>query len=557
MGLVSEQECFSRSSGNRGTISVKGAGSWAVSRLFWPSCFSRWISVWPPGYEDEWLDRLFGEAQLQILGCWVHGGRYWEVLVNLPELFRSIRRGIGRSMFLRRLSLLLTQTEDALSTEDLPEEMRLTVCAPLVCNEALVLETIFQKVYAPMIMGDRPERKLANATFQGIVHVEELLDWSSFNLDFAIGGVDGCGTSSLHRNLDQHPELTFSTISEDFFFSADLAHRLLPLRSQVESYNQQLKEVKEEKWRSSGFKPTLIGICNPTFFSNALARRKLAAMPSLKMVVILCDPLGRIEKNFMEYYYCFDSLADAKQRGLASRVRDASQPCFESARALLSERFGKLKWFWQQREMAVHMPALMNLFSGRIIILHQEQLRSHPHVVFPSLVNFLEARYSFRSSTVFSRYNSVGGHRTDLCRNASLVSALKLHLEHEYQMQERMMKEATELVPESLQSRQTRCDRMEENSDYCPARTACQELKIGCSGKCLHVVAGCAFQPALVQNYLFGKPVWQYKPVRIATAPNIMNILKLSEHLENLLYTYESGSKLYRGQPAQIIFKRV
>ena len=423
------------------------------------------------GYEDGWLDLLYGDAQNQILGCWVHGGRYWEVLVDLPELFRNMRRGIGRSRFLRGISSWLLGTENSLNTiEDLPKVMRLSVCAPQVCNEDLLVENIFQKAYAPKFMGPRPERNLANVSFKGFVNVEELFDWSSFEIDFAITGVNGCGSTSLNHNLNRHPEVVFSTMRVDAVFTASLAHRLLPLRSQVESFNQKLEVIKEEKWRSSGVKPRLIGICNPSLFANGLARRKLAGMPNLKILLILCDPVGRLEKNFMSYLYCFDSVKDAKERGLAGD-RGGNELCFESASALLTERLGKLKGFWDAQGIAAHMPRLENLFSGRMRIVHQEELRNDPKVAFESLMDFLEAKTSFPPDTSFPRYNAVGGHRTDLCHNASLLSALKLLLEPEYQMQELLLQNVS--IPR-LRSRETRCERMEENRDHCPLTAACQ-----------------------------------------------------------------------------------
>lgn len=468
--VKSEASWKSMSGANTLYIPVDHRPNW-----YWQEVSKRRGGLEPvSGYEDLWLDRLFAEAQIQILGCSVHGGRYWEVVLDLPRLFQIIRRA-ARPIFLRLLSRLLVRTDDELnSMDDLPDVMRLSVCAPQVCDQDLMVDIIVPQFYAPMLMGAKPERKLLNRSFQDVVRVEELLDWSSINIDFAIGGTDGCGTSSLHRNLEQHPELAFSTVGEDFFFTAELAHRLLPLKSQVESYNTQLEEIKDTKLKSVGFRPKIMGICNPALFSTGLARRKLAGMPNLKMIVILCDPLGRLEKNFMEYHYCFDSLAEAKLRGLASGARD-DEACFASAGSLLSERFGKLKRFWQRREVAVHMPTLMNLFTGRIIVVHQEQLRIRPNAVFSSLASFLGARYTFRSQTSFHRYNSVGGHRTDLCHNATLVSALKRHLEPEYQMQELLMKDAQELVPESLLLRSTRCDRIAtEEATYCPSRSACE-----------------------------------------------------------------------------------
>lgn len=91
------------------------------------------------------------------------------------------------------------------------------------------------------------------------------------------------------------------------------------------------------------------------------------------MILILCDPLGRLEKAFMFHLYCFQgNLAEAKQQGLASNFTFLGSPrddtCFDSASVLLTERDGELKSFWQHAEVAVHVPNLAQLFRGRMIL---------------------------------------------------------------------------------------------------------------------------------------------------------------------------------------------
>lgn len=43
-------------------------------------------------------------------------------------------------------------------------------------------------------------------------------DWSSINLDFVIGGIDGCGTASLHMNLEKHAETWLKIGQENCVF---------------------------------------------------------------------------------------------------------------------------------------------------------------------------------------------------------------------------------------------------------------------------------------------------------------------------------------------------
>ena len=124
---------------------------------------------------------------------------------------------------------------------------------------------------------------LGNVSFEDIIEIEELLPWESFDVDFAIGGIDSCGTASLHLNLDQHPELSFASTSDaDYYFTNALADRLLPLRTQVEKYNARVQFAKEEKRKRTGVEPHIVGICIPMFFSLGLARQRLGCLAMLE-----------------------------------------------------------------------------------------------------------------------------------------------------------------------------------------------------------------------------------------------------------------------------------
>lgn len=69
----------------------------------------------------------------------------------------------------------------------------------------------------------------------------------------------------------------------------------------------------------------------------------------------------------MHHYLCYDDIFVAQQRGFAPFHRTGNEDCFKSTSALLSERSGKLKSYWQGREVALHMPSLVHLFAGRMM----------------------------------------------------------------------------------------------------------------------------------------------------------------------------------------------
>ncbi|CAE7540496.1 unnamed protein product [Symbiodinium sp. CCMP2592] len=128
-----------------------------------------------------------------------------------------------------------------------------------------------------------------------------------------------------------------------------------------------------------------------------------------------------MEKIFMMGKYCYDDLSAAQKRLVAWPYRTGSEVCFPSTSALLTERHGQLKSFWDQRiDTAQHLAALEELFPSRLFVLHQSELRDTPGNIFDELAAFFGLR-PFPGKMMFRRHNSVGGHRTDLCFNASLV----------------------------------------------------------------------------------------------------------------------------------------
>eukprot|EP00438_Fugacium_kawagutii_P015130 Skav226491 [mRNA] locus=scaffold744:195919:197357:- [translate_table: standard] len=383
------------------------------------------------GYEFFWLDRLQGSAQSQLLGCGVHGGRYWELNIDIPKLYKAMAKG-NRNAFLRRLSVHLGQPEAFLKVpEDLPVNLRDTACFPSNCNERVLVNEIFEERFALPLMGPNAARKLRNATFEDVVQIQELADWSSIKIDFAIGGVDRISTTAGWR-LESNPFCARTGQNEvDCDPTAENDHR-------------------------------------PLFPTRPQRKRQL------KMIMIFCDPVGRMEKHFMEFHYCFDhiGLDEAKRRGLVG-LRPPNRTCFQSAMSILSEREGELSEFWIDRSVADHMPTMIALFSRRIAFAHQEQLRENSEQVLTSLAQFLGVEHSFQTRH-FPRYNSVGGNRTDLCYNQSLVRELQRHLEPEYLMQEEILKKSGQSMPEALHKRITRCDRSEA-ARHCPLQRVCAD----------------------------------------------------------------------------------
>ena len=132
----------------------------------------------------------------------------------------------------------------------------------------------------------------------------------------------------------------------------------------------------------------------------------------------MCDPLGRMERHFMEYHYCHEDFEQAKRAGLFSPKR-TSEGCFSSAAAMWVQRQAvEMKHLWQQTATAQHLHSMTALFRDRMLALHKDFLQK-PETTYPAVAAFLGVKYSYPGGTTFGHFNAVGGHRTDLCRNQS------------------------------------------------------------------------------------------------------------------------------------------
>mmetsp|Transcript_175956 Transcript_175956/g.558981 ORF Transcript_175956/g.558981 Transcript_175956/m.558981 type:complete len:236 (+) Transcript_175956:566-1273(+) len=192
----------------------------------------------------------------------------------------------------------------------------------------------------------------------------------------------------------------------------------------------------------------LHGLTNPTMFSSPVPRSTLAVIKDLRVVLITCDLLSRLEKNFWEYHYCH---ADVRV--------PAGGSCRPSIAAVLEEPDA----FLAPKLVRPHLAEMADLFGSRLLVLHQQQLRADPRRTFDTVAAFLGAS-PFPSSTTFRRYNSRRGQRTDLCRNASLARRLQRRLASDYEFMERLLQAAGYRDPQRV-SRKTRCERPDEVRD--------------------------------------------------------------------------------------------
>lgn len=345
---------------------------------------------------------LYDTTMGQYTACSIFGGSYWDVKVRIPY--------------------------NCCATS--PSESRGGFCMPHRCSRWQVANELVPQFWKPMIASQYQE---PCQVCQPLIKASELWSWEHMSLDFAIVGVDRCGTSSLKRNLQQHPEIGFSTPadSEDRFF---YTHALMPQRAHVERFNNM-------QHANGKVRPKLLGLKDPTILLSVQKVSAISRVPGLKVIVVVCDLVSRLDKLFYDNHCAY--LGDYQADG---------RTCRPSVGAVL--RDPAIYRRWKLGRALVRLG--QEVSDERVLVLRQEDIRAKPCAVYRVIARFLGAdpRHAWR----LSRANSVRGHRTDLCRNATLRRGLRAVVARDAVEQDRFLVgrgHAAERGP-------TRCERAEE-----------------------------------------------------------------------------------------------
>eukprot|EP00929_Paragymnodinium_shiwhaense_P028271 TRINITY_DN16424_c0_g2_i1.p1 TRINITY_DN16424_c0_g2~~TRINITY_DN16424_c0_g2_i1.p1 ORF type:complete len:425 (+),score=89.90 TRINITY_DN16424_c0_g2_i1:68-1276(+) len=222
--------------------------------------------------DDAWLDKLYASAHEQILICWAKGGRYWDAKLDFGANMQGIRETEK------------SEVED--TSQWLSRFLSSSLCAPDICTQAQV-----EREVAPRVFEFKVQQEGSNFVAPSTgAEALEVSHWADIPLDFIIVGVDNCGSTSLRRNLAQHPSVAFTDFSvhgidEDFVFH-DIGLRTLPLRSQADIFIK-AKENNPEK---------VLGSYNPLLWNEGTVETMLQLIPNLRVIMAVCDPVDRLEK---------------------------------------------------------------------------------------------------------------------------------------------------------------------------------------------------------------------------------------------------------------------
>ncbi|CAK8999220.1 unnamed protein product [Durusdinium trenchii] len=253
------------------------------------------------------------------------------------------------------------------------------------------------------------------------VLVKELVSWDEIGVDFVIAGLGRCGTTSLHQSLVSHPNIAFTSPSEDYkIFAEGQSNRFLPTKQTARAL--QIRSSQRGQ-------PGLLGLRNPAISLYPLSYYTIFLQERMKMILVLCDPLSRIEKQFMWFHYCHPDVEAAEARKDAiPRVLKSRNDCDPSIHALLSSRHSA----WLRSQMIhLHLLELIKLFRHeRLFVLHRASLNDRK--TYSTLAEWLQAPAFPQTWNQMRRVNFRLGHRTDLCHNQTLQVLLKRRLAPEY-----------------------------------------------------------------------------------------------------------------------------
>eukprot|EP00440_Ansanella_granifera_P065716 gb/GFBE01071270.1/.p1 GENE.gb/GFBE01071270.1/~~gb/GFBE01071270.1/.p1 ORF type:complete len:514 (+),score=45.84 gb/GFBE01071270.1/:1-1542(+) len=423
-------------------------------------------------------------AEAQLTRCRSVGGRYWDVKLKMHDYMTSTGWGLGTGEY-RPFDRLLP----------------FGLCAPAACSRQDLAADVVPRLIGHILGLDHTTLQAAE---DGVFQAHELQLWQDYSLDFALLGINRCGTTSLHFNLGQHPDIGFhQPDGEDLFFWRHGS--ILPHREDIEAFNEQVIDAH-------GHRPRVLGFRHSALFESPRMVHGLSRIPGLRALLVVCEPMGRLEKFFVVDHFqrCFpehkhadgsvcaagdqcqsdEPLGDKPPRGDAHKHEsprgtdehsnshadtvDYSLPrCWRSvaeafddpdggyqselhSQLLLKNPKGARHPLLEAYRVAPLLPGIQRIFGERLLLFHRESLDTYERETYDRIAGFLGVP-PFPPQIVFQRKNAMPGHRTDLCRNASLVRRFKLFLKPEYQAIEEAVS-AFGTLPPGVLARRTRCD---------------------------------------------------------------------------------------------------
>lgn len=210
--------------------------------------------------------------------------------------------------------------------------------------------------------------------------------------NFLIIGAHKAGTSSLHRYLQQHPDVFLPTLKEARFFSYD------PGEAEVEpspyAWGPRVHPIRSWKEYLDLFAPVTteraIGEASPCYLNHPRSPARIKqALPDVRLIVSLRDPVDRAYSGYL------------------MAVRDVGE------RRAFVDTIGRVRTAWHDN-LGYYTPCRRYLECfprERMKFIRAEVLSAEPARVVKDVYSFLEVDPRFEPDTS-SRYNTGGVPRS-------------------------------------------------------------------------------------------------------------------------------------------------
>lgn len=321
-------------------------------------------------------------------------------------------------------------------------EIHSTVCAPNSCKSRHVLGKLAPRLFFT-------NSQVYNR-FTGTAKV--LSSWKFVDVQFGIVGAGGCGTTSLRKNFEQHPQISFSNRNEDELYAPGYNHayqggfRMLPTKAQVNMVNCGKGRCPRDDMKVKGNRKH--GVKNYNLFNFDFGLTALSMVENVKIILLVCDPLDRLEKVL--YYNHCQFRGSCENRSVIDSIVSGKD---------IKELVESHREFWRASERIM---MLLSLFNQKdVLVVHQEVLRKYPAWLYQGLFRHVGLEPPIDLGR-YHRYNSYGGKRSGLCERKHLVKEFQKALEPEYQELEEILERMRHPKVQELSLRQTRCHRPNE-----------------------------------------------------------------------------------------------
>lgn len=196
-------------------------------------------------------------------------------------------------------------------------------------------------------------------------------------------GAMKCGTTALHRCLDDHPSVSMAVQKElNFFFGpADPADR--PDRPLASNWHRGLE------WYTAQFQPDapVRGESSPGYTSPEhpeVAGRMAAVVPEVGLIYLVRDPVARAVSQYRHH------VADGDER----------RPIDEALLDPASQYLSRGRYYERLTLFLDHFPA------DRMTVVAQEQLLTDPQRTLAGLFRFLGVDDAYWSAALQGRWNT-------------------------------------------------------------------------------------------------------------------------------------------------------